>query len=76
MAKRKTLDGCIRRLLREGWLVPLYFTHGINVLKEEIDTMSDEDIYKKFSGIFAPKMIRGDITYISTTLNNFIQNEK
>lgn len=76
MAKRKkTLDDCIRGLLKEGMLVPMYFTAGINALKNKIDTMTDDEIYKEFSGLFDPKMIRKDVDYIFTTLNNFIQNE-
>lgn len=75
MAKRKTLDDCIRHLLREGILVLLYFVQGINVLKSRIDTMNDEDLYKEFDGLFAPETIRADVNYIFTKLNSFIQDE-
>ena len=76
MAKRKTLDDRIRHLLGEGILVPLYFVQGINVLKTKVDAMTDEELYKEFSGLFAPKQIRADITYLFTKINNFIQTQK
>lgn len=75
MAKQKTLDNCIRHLLGEGMLVPLYFVAGINALKNKIETMNDEELYKEFCGLFDPKMIRNDVDYIFTTLNNFTKNE-
>lgn len=75
MAKQKTLDDCIRGLLKEGMLVSLYFVAGINALKSKIDTMTDEQLYKEFCGLFDPKMIRNDVDYIFKTLNNFSKNE-
>lgn len=75
MAKQKTLDDCIRKLLKEGMLVPMYFVSGINVLKNKIDTMSDEEICKAFCGLFDPQMVRNDVNYIFKTLNEFIKKK-
>ena len=71
--KPKNLDACIRRLLGEGYLVPIYFAQGINSLKAQINSMTDDELYVKFDGLFAPRQIRGDVDYLFTTINNFIK---
>jgi hypothetical protein len=69
-AEHKSLDARIRDLMAEGPLAALYFTAGINVLREQVDTMSDEDVTTMFSSLLHPGRVRSSVDYIYKVLNN------
>jgi hypothetical protein len=70
MEKRENADIKIKNLLNEGPLVALYFTIGINFLKEKIDEMSDEEITEMFTKLMHPDRVRNNVNYIYKALNN------
>jgi hypothetical protein len=73
MKKKRTepdnMDARIKDLLAEGPLVALYFTMGISVLKEQIETMKDEEIIQMFSSFLHPQMVRNNVKYLFNQLN-------
>lgn len=70
MPEHKSLDTRIKDLMAEGPLVALYFTTGINILKEQIDIINDEEVASMFGGLLHPVRVRGNVDYIYKVLNN------
>jgi hypothetical protein len=69
MEARKNLDTCIKDLLKEGPLVALYFSVGIDVLNDKIQSMSNEEIVEIFSKLLHPDRVRKNVKYLSDKLN-------
>ncbi|MEG0454902.1 MAG: hypothetical protein RR471_08045 [Bacteroides sp.] len=69
MGKRKSMDDRIKNLLREGPLVALYFIAGINLLKQQIDDMTDEDVAKMFDNLLNSQRVRNNVEDIYNKLN-------
>jgi hypothetical protein len=67
--KPDNLDNRIKDLLLEGPLVALYFVTGINMLKERIDSMTDEEIVKMFSKLLHPQRVRENVEHLYIKLN-------
>jgi hypothetical protein len=69
MRKQENMDSRIKSLLSEGPLVALYFVTGINVLKEQVDAMSDEEITAMFSKFLHLDRVRNSLEYLYRALN-------
>ena len=74
MAKKQkpvTVQSVIEDLLAEGPLVGLYFVVGINILHEQVSSMTNEEITEMFSGLINPNRIRQNVNTIHDRVNNF-----
>lgn len=67
--KNQTLDDIIKDLLKEGPLVALYFLSGINLLKESIGEMTNEEIKDMFSGLLHPDRVRKNVDHLFEKMN-------
>lgn len=63
------MDERIKDVLNEGPLVALYLVTGVNILKEKIDSMSDEEIGKMFEHLLRPSRVRDNINTLYQRLN-------
>ncbi|NDV80775.1 hypothetical protein [Bacteroides sp. 51] len=64
-----SLDDRIKHLLAEGPLVALYFLIGINILKDTIDNMKDEELTSMFEGLMHPERVRKNIEHLYDKMN-------
>ncbi|MDR1119430.1 MAG: hypothetical protein LBM08_00755 [Dysgonamonadaceae bacterium] len=64
MKQYEILDPKIKNLTWGGPLVSMYLCAGIKVLKEKIDTMSEEEIAEMFPQLLHPDRIRCNINEI------------
>lgn len=76
MEKTKNLDERIGDILAEGPLAALYLVAGITALKEKLDSLDDEQIYKEFAGLLAPERVRANVDYLFRKLNNIKPDKK
>lgn len=65
-----SMDDRIKALLNEGPLVALYFNVAVTVLKDHINSMTDEELGKMFENLLLPERIRDNVEYIYKILNN------
>lgn len=56
--------------MREAFLKPLFFVHGINALKEKMVGMSDKEVCKLFANQVSAKTIRTELDRICQILND------
>ena len=68
--RRPSMDDRIKALLNEGPLVALYFNVAVTVLKDHINSMTDEELGKMFENLLLPERIRDNVEYIYKILNN------
>lgn len=74
--ERENFEDIIKDIFKEGPLVSLYFVTGINMLKEEIDKLSDKEIKEMFSGLLHPQRVRSNITHIHNKINRIKDVQK
>lgn len=67
--EKQSLDDIIKDLLKEGPLVALYFLTGINLLKESIGEMTNEEIKDMFSGLLHPDRVRKNVDHLFEKIN-------
>lgn len=69
MVKQVTLDIRIKRLLKQNMLSPFFIVQGINLAKQVLDGMTDEELSKYFGFLYHPQDIRRFYKAMSEQLN-------
>lgn len=67
--KREFLDKLIKNSLQEGPLVSLYYVVAIDMLKETVSKMTDEQVVNMFGRLYSAERVRSNIETIYKHLN-------
>ncbi len=70
MSNRKNLYTSVNDLMQEGPMVAIYLKVGIDVLQEQTEKMSDEDLYAMFGSFLPTGRLRGNIRFLYNRLND------
>ena len=70
MAKKDSINKRITDVMKEVFLMPLFFVAGIDALKEKIKVMDDPDVSLIFSNLIPAKAIRKKVEEIQQILND------
>lgn len=66
--KQPTLDIRIKRVMKSNMLAPFFIVQGINLAKQAIDGMTDEQLGRHFMFLYHPQDIRNYYRMLSDKL--------
>jgi hypothetical protein len=67
--EQETLDIRIKRVMKSDMLAPFFIVEGINLAKQAIDGMTDEQLSRRFMSLYHPQDIRNYYRMLSDKLN-------
>lgn len=70
MANKNTLDKKIKDVMGSSILAPFFIVIGLDITKQVIDQLTDEQLYKHFGGLYHAQDIRRFYKIMNKQLND------